>query len=314
MKVAVMGAGAVGCFYGGMLARAGQEVVLIGRPRHVEAIGAAGLRFESARFDERVAVRASADPAQAAGADLVLVCVKSDDTPAAADALRPHLGDDAVVVSLQNGIDNAATLEAALGRPTIAAAVYVACEMADAGHLRHHGRGDLIIGAGAHSGAVAALFDAAGVPTVVSADVGAALWAKLLLNCAYNALSAIAQAPFGEIGAIADVDEAMRNIIAECLAVARAEGVALDLDTERQYARIRQTIPAGQHSSMAQDFAHGRATEIAHLNGAIVRRGAALGVPTPVNQLLVALIRMLERQPHATQSRGTAREPATLAA
>ncbi|MBA1364624.1 ketopantoate reductase family protein, partial [Burkholderia gladioli] len=98
MKVVVMGAGAVGCFYGGMLARAGQDVVLIGRARHVEAIGAQGLRFESAHFDECVPVRASTDPAVAAEADLVLVCVKSDDTVEAAAALRPHLKREAIVV------------------------------------------------------------------------------------------------------------------------------------------------------------------------------------------------------------------------
>lgn len=294
MKAVVMGAGAVGCFYGGMLARAGQDVVLIGRARHVEAIGAQGLRFESAHFDERVPVRASTDPAVAAEADLVLVCVKSDDTVEAAEALRPHLKREAIVVSLQNGIENAATLEAALGRPAIAAAVYVACEMADAGHLRHHGRGDLIIGTAAGSEAVARCFEQAGVPTLVSADVAAALWDKLVLNCSYNAISALVQLPFGAVSGLPAAEQAMRDVLAECLAVARAEGVRMDLDAGSQYARIRRTIPGGQYSSMAQDFARGRATEIAHLNGAIVRRGAALGVATPVNQMLVALIGLVE--------------------
>ncbi len=260
MKVVVMGAGAVGCFYGGMLARAGQDVVLIGRARHVEAIGAQGLRFESAHFDERVPVRASTDPAVAAEADLVLVCVKSDDTVEAAEALRPHLKREAIVVSLQNGgIDNAATLEAALGRPAIAAAVYVACEMADAGHLRHHGRGDLIIGTAAGSEAVARCFEQAGVPTLVSADVAAALWDKLVLNCSYNAISALVQLPFGAVSALPAAEQAMRDVLAECLAVARAEGVRMDLDAGSQYARIRRTIPGGQYSSMGADFSRAAA-------------------------------------------------------
>ncbi|MGO4761598.1 2-dehydropantoate 2-reductase [Cupriavidus sp. 2KB_3] len=296
MKIAVIGAGAVGCFYGGMLARAGQDVVLIGRPRHVDAIRASGLRFESLRFDERVGVAASPDVAAVADADIVLVCVKSVDTEQVAEEIRSHLKREALVVSLQNGIDNAGRLEEALARPVIPAAVYVASEMAGDGHLRHHGRGDLVIGPEQGSELVARLFNDAGVPTVVSANVARPLWEKLILNCAYNALSAIVNLPYGEIRGVASAEEAMRNLIAECLAVARAEGVDIDLEAASQLARIRRTIPLGQYSSMAQDIARGRASEIAALNGAIVRRGNARGVPTPVNQLIVALVELLENQ------------------
>lgn len=301
MKVAVIGAGAVGCFFGGMLARSGREVLLIGRQRHVDAIRAHGLRFESREFDERIPIAASTDAVAVADADIVLVCVKSTDTEQVAHELRPALKRAALVVSLQNGIDNAALLARALGRPVIAAAVYVASEMAGDGHLRHHGRGDLVIGMEPGSEAVADLFNGAGVPTVVSANVAVPLWDKLILNCAYNALSAIVNLPYGAIRGVASAEEAMRNIIAECLAVARAEYVKVDFDADRQLERIRRTIPPGQHSSMAQDFARGRAGEIAALNGAIVRRGWALGVPTPVNQLVVALVELLETHPRPRQ-------------
>ncbi|SFC96637.1 ketopantoate reductase [Cupriavidus sp. OV038] len=296
MKIAVIGAGAVGCFYGGMLARAGQDVVLIGRPRHVDAIRARGLRFESRLFDEQVTIAASANAASVEDADIVLVCVKSVDTEQVADEIRSHLKREALVVSLQNGIDNAGQLEQVLARPVIPAAVYVASEMAGDGHLRHHGRGDLVIGQEQGSELVARLFHDAGVPTVVSANVARALWEKLILNCAYNALSAIVNLPYGEIRGVASAEEAMRNLIAECLAVAHAEGVDIDLDADGQLERIRRTIPLGQYSSMAQDFTRGRASEIAALNGAIVRRGNARGVPTPVNQIIVALVELLESQ------------------
>ncbi|MWL89488.1 ketopantoate reductase family protein [Cupriavidus sp. SW-Y-13] len=296
MKIAVMGAGAVGCFFGGMLAKAGEGVVLIGRQRHVDAIHAQGLRFESKSFDTRVHIGASTDPAAVADADLVLVCVKSVDTEHAAEQMRPYLKPAAVIVSLQNGIDNACRLEAALARPVIPAAVYVASEMADAGHLRHHGRGDLIIATGEGSAQVAELFDHAGVPTVVSSDVMSALWGKLILNCAYNALSAIVQLPYGEIRDVPSADAAMTAIVAECLAVARASGVTIEGGAESQVELIRRTIPLGQYSSMAQDFAQGRASEIASLNGEIVRRGASLGIPTPVNLLVVALVGLVEKR------------------
>ena len=296
MRVTVIGAGAVGCFYGAMLARAGSHVTLVGRPAHVDAIRDAGLRFESADFDARIAMGASTAPQAVQGADLVLICVKSTDTVAAAREVRPFLSETAAVVSVQNGIDNAAMLADVLTRDIIPAAVYVACEMAGAGHLRHHGRGELVIGPSPHSAAVARLFSEAGVPTVVSADVMAPLWDKLILNCAYNALSAIVNRPYGEIRTVAAADETMRYIVDECLAVARAEGIGIDLDTERQIARIRRTIPSGQYASMAHDLARGRPTEIDFLNGAIVRRGQAYGIPTPLNQALLALVQLLEQR------------------
>src|SRR5437879_1605905 len=144
--IAVMGAGAVGCYYGGMLARAGHEVTLIGRPLHVEAVRGAGLRVQAQAFDERVRVEASAEAAAVSGAKLVLVCVKSPDTAAAARAMAPHLDGDARVLSLQNGVDNAERLREGLAQEVIAAVVYVATEMAGPGHVRHHGRGELVIG------------------------------------------------------------------------------------------------------------------------------------------------------------------------
>lgn len=302
MKITVIGAGAVGCFYGAMLARAGHPVTLVGRPVHVDSVTRHGLRFESPAMDTYIAVAADTRVQAAEDADLVLVCVKSADTVDAARQLRPFLKADAAVLSLQNGIDNAAMLEGALGRPVIAAAVYVACEMAGPGHLRHHGRGDLVIGDSPQSADIARMLGAAGVPTVVSADVRVPLWDKLVLNCAYNALSGIANLPYGEIRNVEAAEETMKQLIAECLAVACAERVGIDLDVERQFERIRHTIPAGQYSSMAQDLARARPTEIDYLNGAIVRRGLAHGIATPVNQALMTLVQLLERRPAARGS------------
>ncbi|MET0544384.1 MAG: 2-dehydropantoate 2-reductase, partial [Variovorax sp.] len=201
MKVAVMGAGAVGCYFGGMLARAGHEVVLIGRPSHVQAIERGGLRMETRTFDEHVRLSASTEPSAVQGAQLVLCCVKSDDTEAAGRQMLPHLAPGALVLTLQNGVDNAERLRTVLTAPheVAAAVVYVATEMAGAGHVKHHGRGELVIAPSAASHDVAHAFSAAGVPTAISDNVRGALWAKLILNCAYNALSAIAQLPYGRV-------------------------------------------------------------------------------------------------------------------
>jgi 2-dehydropantoate 2-reductase len=292
-RVAVLGAGAVGCYYGGMLARAGHAVTLIGRPSHVEAIAHGGLRLEARSFDERIALAASTEPAAVAGATLVLVCVKSGDSDEAAAQIRPHLAAGAVVMSLQNGVDNADRLQAALDRPVLPAVVYVATEMAGPGHVRHHGRGELAFGAAGAGTSLAALFEAAGVPVMLSDNVRGMLWSKLILNCAYNALSAIARQPYGPLAQAEGVQAVMRDVVDECLAVAHADGVTPVDDAWAAVQRIAQTMPT-QFSSTAQDLMRGKPSEIDHLNGYVVRRGAALGVATPVNRVLHTLVKLLD--------------------
>ena len=288
-----MGAGAVGCYYGGMLARAGHDVVLIGRPQHVEAIERQGLRLETQTFDERIRVAASTEASAVQGAQLVLFCVKSTDTDSGAAAMKPCLAPEALVLSLQNGVENADRLRALLPQRVAAAVVYIGTEMAGPGHVRHHGRGELVIEPSKTSAAVAQALIAAGIPTEISDNVRGALWAKLILNCAYNALSAITQLPYGRLVKGAGVTAVMRDIVDECVAVAQADGVTLPGDVDAAVRRIAETVP-GQYSSTAQDLARGKRTEIDHLNGLIVRRGEALGVPTPANRMLQAIVKLIE--------------------
>ncbi|MFL6700518.1 MAG: ketopantoate reductase family protein, partial [Vitreoscilla sp.] len=299
-RVAVVGAGAVGCYYGGMLARAGVPVTLIGRPVHVEAIKRDGLRLTTAAFDERIPVDASAGLAAAAGAALVLVCVKSTDTESTAAELAGHLAPDARVLSLQNGVDNASRLQAVLQRAVAPAVVYVASEMAGAGHVRHMGRGELVIpsdigqavsaalgseGAVAASAAAAleatltpvpvddpgmtstdivSLFARADVPVELSDNVLGALWGKLLLNCGYNAISAITDLLYGRMAAMPDIARTVRDAVAECLAVAAALQVAIPGDVWAAVDRIATSMP-GQVSSTCQDLRRRKPTEIDHL-------------------------------------------------
>ena len=294
MNIAVIGAGAVGCYYGGMLARAGHRVVLIARPPHAVAITQHGLRLQTTSFDEQVLLTASTDPSALQGADVVLFCVKSPDTEATGVLICPHLAPGALVMCLQNGVDNADRLRAMLPQhAVVAAVVYVATEMAGPGHVRHHGRGELVIEPSARSDAVAVAFIAAGVPTEISANVRGALWAKLILNCAYNAVSAITQLPYGQTVQGLGVQDVMRDVVAECLAVAQAEGVQIPGDVQAAIQKIADTMPS-QFSSTAQDLARGKHTEIDYLNGFIVQRGHALGVPTPANRVLWTLVKLLE--------------------
>ncbi len=254
-----------------------------------------GLRLEAKTFDDYVRMQASTDPSAVRGASLVLFSVKSLDTEAAGEAIAPHLARDAAVLTLQNGVDNPERLAAALGREVTPAVVYVAVEMAGAGHVRHHGGGELVIGPGKASEAIAAAFRAAGVPVEISDNVAGALWAKLIVNCAYNALSAITQLPYGKLVQGAGIPEVMRDVVDECLAVARAAGVQLPEDMHEAVRRIALIMPA-QLSSTAQDLSRRKQTEIDHLNGFVVRKGEQLGVPTPVNRTLLALVKLLERR------------------
>ncbi|CAI06248.1 Ketopantoate reductase ApbA [Aromatoleum aromaticum EbN1] len=293
MDIAVMGAGAVGCYYGGMLARAGHDVVLIGRVPHVEAVQRDGLFLDTQTFQAHVPLRASTDAGAVQGAQLVLCCVKSTDTIDAAAEMAPHLAPGAMLLSLQNGVDNASRLQALLGREVAPAVVYVATEMAGPGHVRHHGRGELVIGPSAASESLAKLFAEAGVPVQISDNVMGALWAKLILNCAYNALSAITQLPYGRLVRGEGVEDVMRDIVRECLAVAQAEGVKVPGDSWDAVQQIARTMPT-QFSSTAQDLARGKRSEIEHLNGYVLRKGEASGIATPVNRVLHSLVKLLE--------------------
>lgn len=291
MKTAVMGAGAVGCYFGARLHQAGHEVVLIGREALVDAVRTHGLRLQTRETDEYLHLAADSRPEAVRNAKLVLLCVKSGDTESTGQAMKPFLAPDATVLCLQNGVDNAQRLSAVLGREAIPAVVYVATEMAGPGHVLHHGSGKLLIGPGAGSEDAAAVLVGADVPTTVTPDVHDALWAKLTVNCAYNALSALSQLPYGALLERPGFRESMRDVVAECQAVATQAGIRLPATILEDVLAIARSMP-GQRSSTAQDVARGRRSEIDFINGHVVREGERLGIATPVNRLLHALVKV----------------------
>lgn len=293
MKVAVMGAGAVGSYIGAMLARAGHDITLIARASHVDAIRARGLILDSRHFNGSVSVKATTEAFGVAGADVVLLCVKSFDTETAGRAMAPHLAPDATVLCFQNGVDNAKRLQTTIHQIAIPAAVYVATEMAGPGHVVHKGRGDLIIGPSPSSADIAKQFSAAMIPTIVSEDVAGELWVKLITNCVYNALSAVAELPYGPLFKTEGVTDVARNVIAECVAVASALGIAIPGTIGDAVLALADTMPE-QYSSTAQDLARGKPTEIDHLNGYVVKKGVELGIPTPVNLTLQVMVKLRE--------------------
>jgi 2-dehydropantoate 2-reductase len=303
--ITVVGAGAVGSFYGALLARAGYRVTLIGRPAHVAAIRDTGLRLDMAGTVQSVPVQASSELKSVQGADLVLFCVKSTDTDAVAREMAPWLSQEAVVLSLQNGVENASTIARYVPNSVVPAVVYVATAMPEPGLVKHFGRGELVIGALDPRRsqapdvlimlqALVELFATAGIAVTCSEDVRAELWSKLMVNCAYNALSALGHAHYARIASLPEVRALQQSIVQEVVEVAAAEGVALSLQSSLEAVdRIAQTMPQ-QHSSTAQDMTRSKPSEIDHLNGFIARRGSELGVPTPINRTLHALVKLVE--------------------
>ncbi|MGC4050563.1 MAG: 2-dehydropantoate 2-reductase [Paludibaculum sp.] len=300
-RVAVVGAGAVGCYFGAMLARAGVPVRLIGRTSHVEAIRNEGLHLDGLRVNERISMAATTSMEEGLGdASVILFCVKSGSTESAALEMRPFLIPGSTILSFQNGVDNPDRIHYAIRIYPIPTAVYVAAEMTAHNRVTHTGRGDLVIGH--HSGwpqvpqlaPLAALFEQAGIPCKVSERIEADLWAKMVMNCAYNALSALTRSQYGRMVRSEPVRAFGVQVIQETVAVARAEGVLLDEKAMIEAAFLLAEKMTLATSSMAQDLARNRPTEIDSLNGYVVRRGEALGVATPASELLVAMLKLLE--------------------
>jgi len=297
-RIAVVGAGAVGGYFGGMLARAGAPVMMIGRAAFVEAVRKNGLLLDTLQFKETLRMEGSTELEAARGAEVILFCVKTTDTESTARALAPLLSRSATLVSLQNGVDNAEKIRAA-GIDAISAVVYVAASVPEPARIKHVGRGDLVVGPrNARTETFAALFERAGVACRISDNIDGELWTKLIWNCALNAISALGRAKYGQIAASEDARKVVDTVVNEVLAVAAAARIELP-GVESPQAGMAgalgiATQMAGAISSTGQDLLRGKRTEIDSLNGYISRRGAELGVPTPVNHALYTLVKLAE--------------------
>jgi 2-dehydropantoate 2-reductase len=298
-----MGAGALGCYFGGRLAQSGAKVTLIARQSHVDAIKRDGLILESGGTKTAIPLDATTEPSGVRDASLVLVCVKSADTESAAKAIAPHLAKDAILVSLQNGIGNVERIRAHAERPVAAGIVYTAANMPGPGHVKHTGGGSIVLGGlpswGVDDAKLAAIkqtFDAAKIPMEVSPAIELGLWTKLMQNCCYNAVCALTEKPYGEMAAMPEVRELMGQAGYEVVALAQRKGVPLQRDAV-EAALNRVVTMATTMSSTAQDLMKGKPTEIDYLNGLIARESKALGLAAPINAALAALVKLKERRP-----------------
>jgi 2-dehydropantoate 2-reductase len=300
-RIAVVGAGAVGGYFGGMFARAGAPTVFIGRKHFADAVNSGGLVLDKSDGPERIRATATTDMSAIRDCSLILFCVKANDTGATAAQMAAFLRPDATVVCLQNGVDNADQVRAAANVATVPAAVYIAVSMPESGRVKHLTRGDLVIGPPSERTThLADLFIRASIPCRVSDNIEGELWLKLLRNCALNAISALGHVRYGQIVQSEDAKKLMKQVVDEVLAVARAAGVVLPGVDNRESGMTAAielaTQMADALSSTAQDLNRGRPTEIDSLNGYIARRGAKLGISAPVNHALFTLVKLAEQK------------------
>jgi 2-dehydropantoate 2-reductase len=300
-RIAVVGAGAVGGYFGGMFARAGAPTVLIGRKRFTDAVNSKGLILDRSESQERIRATAATDMSAVRDCSLILFCVKANDTSATARQMAPLVRPEATVVCLQNGVDNADQVRAAANVVVVPAAVYVAVSVPEPGRVKHLARGDLTIGPPSkQTTELANIFIRAGISCRISDNIEGELWLKLLCNCALNAISALGNVRYGEIVQNADAKQVMQDIVNEVLAVAGAARVVLpgvhDQASGMAAAMEIATQMAGAFSSTAQDLNRSRPTEIEALNGYIARRGMELGVSVPVNHALFTLVKLAEQR------------------
>jgi 2-dehydropantoate 2-reductase len=272
---------------------------MIGRQSFVDAVNRNGLLLDTLQFKKRVRVEASTELSAVQGAELILFCVKTTDNVATARGVADFLAPHAIVVSLQNGVDNVEQIRAAAGIEAIPAVVYVAASVPEPGCIKHVGRGDLVLGPECKKvRSVAESFSRAKIPCRITDNIQGELWVKLIWNCALNAVSALGQARYARIAESEDARKVVQDVVNEVLAVAHAAHVVLpgveDSQAGMAGAMKIATQMAGQLSSTGQDINRGKRTEIDSLNGYVARRAAELGVPTPVNHTLYTLVKLLE--------------------
>jgi 2-dehydropantoate 2-reductase len=306
MRIAILGSGGVGGYFGGRLAATGTDVTFIARGAHLAALRERGLRIESPRGNIQVPrVSATDDPAEVGPVDIVFFSVKLYDTDAATRMLPPLLGPQTLVVSFQNGVDSVDVLTRAVGRAHVAGGTaYVYAAIAEPGLIRHTAMGRLIFGPldGARSPLLEQLLEAcrtAGFDATLSDHIMADIWAKFARLTVFSGLTAVTRCPIGRLRDDAGLSEMMRGALRESISVARAKGVPLGDDLVDEVQVGTAALPPNTRSSMLEDLERGRPLELPWLSGAVVRMGKEVGVDTPIHRFIATVLK-----PHVNGSHG----------
>ena len=302
MRIAIFGTGAVGGYFGGRLAQAGEEVVFLARGEQLRALRDRGLRVTSPKGDFVVQpAHATGDPSQVGVVDVILVGVKAWQVPEAAQAMRPLLGPETVVLPLQNGVEAPSQLAAVLGAGHVLGGLCrIVALVVEPGHVRHAGLepyvalGELDNRPSERAERLRAAFARAGVTAEVPPDVQVALWVKFLFIASFSGVGAVTRAPAGVLRTLPETRHMLEQAMAEVLAVARARGIALQEESIPRTMALVDNLPPDGTASMQRDVMAGRPSELESQNGAVVRLGQQVGVATPLHTFIYRSLLPLE--------------------
>nr|PZN87617.1 MAG: 2-dehydropantoate 2-reductase [Pseudomonadota bacterium] len=302
MKIAIIGVGAMGSVYAALLASAGHEVWAIDQwKEHIDAIREKGLRVEGASGDRTVRIAATTDPADVRDADLVIIATKDNGVVDAARSALQVAKEDAPILTIQNGLGSADKVAEIVGRKRVMLGVVggFGASIRAPGHAHHNGMefvrlGEMEGGLTPRLEAVAEVWRSGGFQTLTFEDIHKMVWEKLICNVTYSGTCALTGLTIGEVQANPSAWSVATACANEAYQVARAKGIALDFDDPIAYVRaFGEKIPHAK-PSMLLDHLAGRPAEIDNINGAIPREGAKVGIATPVNSLVVALLKAKE--------------------
>ncbi len=300
MRIAIMGSGGTGGYFGALLARAGEDVAFIARGAHLDSIRDNGLTVKTSYGgDFTIEAKATDNPAEIGLVDLVLFCVKAYDTAAAAEVIRPMIGPETAVLSVQNGIDNQERIANIVGPDhVIGATARVSSVIERPGVIAHQAVPGGMITLGELDGRTSrraedllATFKNAGINAEISSGIQATLWGKFIGICGVSGLSTLTQLPMGPIMACPETRELFRRTMEEVEAVARAKGIGLFDGVVDQVIDLMSELPPSFRGSMYYDLVAGRRLELESLNGAAIRLGGEMGIPTPMNFAIYAALK-----------------------
>ncbi|MQA30068.1 MAG: 2-dehydropantoate 2-reductase [Luteitalea sp.] len=298
MRIAILGSGGVGGYFGGRLAATGADVHFIARGAHLAALRERGLRIESPNGNLHVpTVNATDDPTNAGPVDIVFFAVKLYDTDAAVRMLPPLIGPRTIVIPLQNGVDAVEVLARAIGKPHVAGGTaYVSAVIAEPGRIRHTAMSRLLFGPlpGQTSGVLKELADAcagAGFEATLSERIVVEIWTKFVGLTVFSGMTAITRCPIGPVRADPELRAIMETALHESITVARGRQVPLPASTFSDVQAATAALPANARSSMLEDLERGRPLELPWLSGAVVRIAEEVGAKVPTHRLIVSLLR-----------------------
>jgi 2-dehydropantoate 2-reductase len=295
LHLLIVGAGAMGCLFAAQLKRAGFQITLLEKVQETVArINLEGITVEGINGPYRVRVPATSDRARYQP-DLVILCIKSYDTRKASETLRPWLRTDAPILTLQNGVGNIEVLQDVFGKERVLGGVTAeGATVLAHGEIRHAGQGETIVGRGKAAGDIVSVFEKAGFNIRAVDDIHPFIWGKLVINVGINALAAVTRLKNGRLPELKGTRLIMEALVREAMAVIKAKSIGIPYSDPVGRVVDVCKATAGNVASMLQDVLNKKRTEIDSINGAIVREGALLGIPTPVNSTLTALVQALE--------------------